>query len=628
MPILELRGAQLAFGHIPLLDDASLLIEPRERICLVGRNGTGKSTLLNVISGAQDLDAGSLWLADGIKVAKLAQEVPAGGSDTIYATVASGLGDISGVLARYHALTADMSGDPDENLRQLGEVQAEIDRLDAWEAAQKVDTVLSRLRLPTDALMSACSGGIRRRAMLAQALVDAPDLLLLDEPTNHLDIDSITALESAVAEFVGAILFITHDRTFTDTLATRIIELDRGVLTAYPGSYAEYQARKEADLAVEADHNAKFDKVLATEEVWIRQGIKARRTRNEGRVRRLEALRRERAARLERQGRVKLSVDQGRDSGKLVIDAEDVGFQYGDETIIQHFSTTILRGDRIGIIGPNGSGKSTLLKLLLGQLVPATGTIKQGTQLNVAYFDQEREQIDPERTVKDNLADGNDQVQIGDKSKHVISYLRDFLFAPERANSPAKTLSGGERNRLLLAKLFTKPANVLVLDEPTNDLDVDTLELLEELLSDFSGTLLLVSHDRSFLDKTVTSTLVLAGGGRVESYVGGYSDWLQQRPEQTPNKTNSPTASAPRPKRRDQAGKLSYNESRELAGLPEQIERLEAQQAQISEEVAQSDFYQQHQDAIEATMTRLADVNAALEQAYERWTELEEKGGG
>ena len=573
MPIVELRGASLAFGHIPLLENASLLIEAKERLCLVGRNGTGKSTLMSVIHGQQPLDVGEVWRKDALKIAQLKQEVPAAQDLTIYDTVVGGLGELSTLLSTYNQL---VQGVPDEKaMNQMADLQNQIDRLGAWDTSQRVDALLTKLKLPAELKLSACSGGMRRRAMLAQALVSEPELLLLDEPTNHLDIDAIIELEEAVKEFPGAVLFVTHDRAFTDNIATRIIELDRGHLRSYPGSYAAYQQRKTEELEVEAAHHKQFDKVLAQEEVWIRQGIKARRTRNEGRVRQLEALRKERSARIERQGTAKISLSKGDDSGKLVFEAEDVSFDYAEETIIRNFSTTVLRGDRVGVIGPNGSGKSTLLKLLLGHLQPKTGTIKQGTQLNVAYFDQQREQIDPNRSVRDNVADGSDHVQIGDKSKHVMSYLNDFLFPPERANSPAKSLSGGERNRLLLAKLFTQPANLLVLDEPTNDLDVDTLELLEELLSEFSGTLILVSHDRSFIDRTVTSTLVMQGDGQIGNFVGGYTDWLKQKPlaPKTPT-TDAATSNKTKEKPKHQrAGKLSYNETRELKKLPELIEQ-------------------------------------------------------
>lgn len=626
MPLVELRTASLAFGHIPLLDEVALLIDQKERLCLIGRNGTGKSSLLSVINEEQSLDSGTLWIEDGIKIAKLDQAVPSNTNDSIYETVVQGLGDISGLLSQYHHVSAEVANGSEAALDKLSDLQAEIEQVDAWEASQKVDTILTRLALDADAVMSECSGGIRRRAMLARALVSEPDLLLLDEPTNHLDIDSIKALEAAILGFTGSVLFITHDRTLIDDLATRIIELDRGNLTSYPGSYTQYQKQKAAELESEQQTNRKFDQVLAEEEVWIRQGIKARRTRNEGRVRRLEAMRLDRKARLEQQGKVKLSLDQGRDSGKIVLEAENASFSYEGLPIIQNFSTTILRGDRVGIIGPNGSGKSTLLKVLLGDLAPTSGQTKLGTQLSVAYFDQERIQLDPERSVRDNLADRSDHVQVGDKSQHVISYLRDFLFAPERVNSPVKTLSGGERNRLLLAKIFSKPANLLVLDEPTNDLDVETLELLEDLLTSFSGTLLLVSHDRTFLDRTVTSTLVLESNGKIGEYVGGYSDWQRQtsaRQKNAPSTERNAQKSNSSPNRPEARNKLSHKDARELADLPDQIESLEAKQSELNDQVAGPEFYQQDQPRVALVLKELSDLGEQLERAYDRWATLD-----
>jgi len=533
MSIFRLQDAALAFGHVPLLDDTELNIEARERLCLVGRNGTGKSTLMKVISGDQTLDGGQRWERDSLSIAKLAQEVPHGIDATLFETVAKGLGDHAELLKRYHDASNNLDNAGEAELVAFSRLQEEIEQAGVWEGTQAVDATLDRLKLDGDALMSECSGGVRRRAMLGQAMVSEPDLLLLDEPTNHLDIESITALEEALTGFAGTVLFITHDRSFIDNLATRIIELDRGILRSYPGSYSTYLSRREAELAAEADANRKFDQNLAEEEVWIRQGIKARRTRNEGRVRRLEALRTERGARRERSGGVAMRVDSGDASGKIVLEAEKISKSFDGQSVIENFSTNILRGDRVAIIGPNGSGKSTLLKLLLGEYEPTEGSIKRGTKLQIAYFDQEREQLDPERSVRDNVADGIDRIEIGGKSRHVIGYLNDFLFPPARVHSPVKTLSGGERNRLLLARLFTQPANLLVLDEPTNDLDVETLELLEELLADYEGTLLLVSHDRAFIDKTVTSTLVI-NGTRVEEHIGGYSDL-------GPTKLNQPT---------------------------------------------------------------------------------------
>ncbi|MCZ6643555.1 MAG: ATP-binding cassette domain-containing protein, partial [Gammaproteobacteria bacterium] len=570
MSLIRVQSGCLAFGHVPLLDQVELDISVSERVCLVGRNGTGKSTLLNVLTGEQILDSGQLWKAEVLKISKLAQEVPDAMDATLFEVVSAGLGDHSELLARYHNESLRLTDGGEAALLAFSRLQAEVEHAGAWEGSERIDATLSRLALPPDVKMSTCSGGVRRRAMLGQALVSDPDLLLLDEPTNHLDIDAINALEEALLGFKGAVVFITHDRTFIDRLATRIIELDRGVLRSFPGSYSEYLKRKNAILETEADLNRKFDQTLAQEETWIRQGIKARRTRNEGRVTRLEAMRKERAERLNRQGKVKMSVASSDRSGKLVIETERVEFAYDESPLIKNFSTLILRGDRIGIIGKNGSGKSTLLKLLLGELEPTSGQIRHGTRLEIAYFDQERQQLDPERSVRDNLADGSDEILIGDKPRHVISYLGDFLFVPARVASPVKTLSGGERNRLLLAKLFAKPANLIVLDEPTNDLDVETLELLEELLCDYEGTLLLVSHDRSFLDRTVTSTLILTGDGTIAEHIGGYTDWERYRLGQAlSSKTTDigrPKAGKTKRKRNasDNPAKLSQKQKREL----------------------------------------------------------------
>lgn len=651
MSLLRLQDACLAFGHVPLLDQVELSIEPGERLCLIGRNGTGKSTLLSVLAGERALDSGRAIRRDGLRIARLAQEVPETEASSLFDVVSAGLGDHSELLSRFHHVSHSLADAQDQEsaLATLSRLQEEIERKGAWEGSERVDAVLDRLSLPPDALMSECSGGIRRRAMLGQALVSQPDLLLLDEPTNHLDIDAITGLEDALMSYPGSVVFITHDRAFIDRLATRIIELDRGNLRSYPGSYAEYLARKAAELSSEADENRRFDQSLAQEEVWIRQGIKARRTRNEGRVRRLEAMRRERAERIERQGNVKMAVASSGRSGQIVFEAEHVDFDYEDAPIIRDFSVRILRGDRIGIIGPNGSGKSTLLKLLLGDLKPTRGTLTRGTKLEIAYFDQERLQLDGERSVQDNVADGAESIDINGKPRHVISYLADFLFPSARARSPVKTLSGGERNRLLLAKLFAKPANLLVLDEPTNDLDVETLELLEDLLADYDGTLLLVSHDRSFLDSTVTSTLSLQGDGRVDEHVGGYSDWLRYRMQRASapaaarsaatardrskeKKTGSnPESSAaaaqirqPTSKRSTaQSRKLSYKEQRELDALPELIESLEAELKTLQARTSEPEFYQQSRETVRNTLEELSGVESRLRDVYNRWTELE-----
>ena len=646
MSLLRLQAASLAFGHVPLLDSTDLTIEARERLCLVGRNGTGKSTLLNVLEGAQALDSGQRWLREGLRIAKLDQEVPAGHDATLFETVAAGLGDHSEVLGRYHRAVAEL-GHGQEELQALARLQEEVENAGAWEGSQQIDATLARLNLDGDARLSECSGGVRRRAMLGRALVAEPDVLLLDEPTNHLDIDSITALEDALLGYPGTVVFITHDRSFIDRLATRIVELDRGVLRSYPGDYTTYLRRRDAELASEAEQNRKFDQNLAEEEAWIRQGIKARRTRNEGRVRRLQALRRERQARRERAGGAQMELGAGERSGRIVIDANNLSMRYESQAVFEKFSCRIQRGDRVGIIGPNGSGKTTLLRTLLGELRPTSGQVERGSRLEIAYFDQERDQLDLERSVRDNVADGAERIEVAGKSRHVIGYLNDFLFPAARAHSPVKTLSGGERNRLLLARLFTRPANLLVLDEPTNDLDIETLELLEELLADYTGTLLLVSHDRAFLDKTVTSTLVF-NGTRIEEHVGGYSDWLRYAEAQKDKekerlagariravaneakaneaKANEPAANPTRDSRPSgQSGerRLSYNERRELDSLPQQIEELEARQSELTEQTSQPDFYKQNADAVTGVMQELARTAERLEQAYARWEELE-----
>jgi len=626
MALIQLQDVCLAFGHVPLLDHADLVIEARERVCLVGRNGAGKSTLLNVLNSAQSIDSGQIRRRDGVRIAKLAQEVPPGVEATLFDVVAAGLVDHAGLLARYHEASAALADADEAGWEAFSALQAQIEAAGAWEGSQRVEATLSRLGLEPDALMASSSGGVRRRAMLGQALVSEPDLLLLDEPTNHLDIDAIRGLEDALLNYAGTVLFITHDRTLINRLATRIVELDRGILRSFPGSYAEYLSRKSALLDAEADAARKFDQALAQEEIWIRQGIKARRTRNEGRVRRLEAMRRERAERRSRQGNANMHLDAGERSGKLVLEAEDVSFSYDGALCIRDFSTTVMRGDRIGIIGPNGSGKSTLLKLLLGELAPTSGSVRHGTQLKVAYFDQERAQLDNARTVRDNVGEGSDQIVVGGTSRHVVGYLQDFLFPPARIASPVSALSGGERNRLLLAKLFAQPANLLVLDEPTNDLDVETLELLEEIVADYDGTLLLVSHDRSFLDRTVTSILALSGDGYVEEHPGGYSDWLQDHAAQAaaqaaaaaqPAKAR-PAAPAPRSRPR-----LGNREQRELAALPGQIEALEAELAHLQARAADPQFYRADAQTVADTMRDLAETETRLQQAYARWEVLE-----
>jgi ATP-binding cassette subfamily F protein uup len=606
VPILHLQQASLAFGHLPLFEDADLRIDPGERIALIGRNGTGKSSLLKAIAGEIPLDAGVVWREPGLRVARLDQEVPGDTAErTVHQEIARGLGPI-----------VDLEGE------------------DGWRAEQKIKMVISRLGLPGDRPVRELSGGWRRRTLLAKALVSQPDLLLLDEPTNHLDIDAIQWLEEFIGGLAGAILFVTHDRAFLSRLATRIIELDRGRLTSWPGSYTAYLDKKAAALENEARDLERLDKKLAQEEAWLRQGVKARRTRNEGRVRDLMKLRAERASRRDRIGDVKLAVDASESSGKLVFDVRGISKSFGETTVIRDFSQRIFRGDRVGLIGPNGSGKSTLLKLLVGELEPDTGEIRRGTRLQPAYFDQQREQLDPEKTVIATVNDGNDTVVINGQPRHVLGYLADFLFPKERALSPVKSLSGGERNRLLLARLFSRPANLLVLDEPTNDLDIETLELLEELVSDFPGTVLLVSHDRVFLDRVVTSTVAFEGEGRVVESVGGWEDYLRQRRVGSGDGAfgakgakgaggKGSAANGAAIPRRERERRLSYKEQRELEALPERIAALEEEQQRLKEEAASADFYKSPADHIHAVLARIDAVDVELHATLERWMELE-----
>lgn len=626
MTLLSLESVGLSYGLPPLLEDISFAIERGERICLIGRNGTGKSTLLRIIAGDVQADSGAVRLGQGMRVARLAQEIPSHSDTTVFDLVAEGLGDLGALVREYfhlsHGLTA---GSGPKELERLARVQQQLEDRGGWDMEQRTERVISRLGLDAEAPFNALSGGLQRRVLLAQALVMEPDLLLLDEPTNHLDIDSIDWLEGFLKDFQGALLFITHDRRFLQRLATRILELDRGSVTDWPGDYENYLRRREERRHAEAVSNARFDRKLAEEEVWIRQGIKARRTRNEGRVRALEALRHERVERREGPGTARIKLSESERSGKLVVETESVGFSWAGAPVIRDLSTLILRGDKVGIIGPNGVGKSTLLKLLLGDLEPQTGTIRRGTNLQVAYFDQLRAQLDLEKTVQENVGEGSDQIMVDGASRHVLSYLRDFLFTPERARQPVKALSGGERNRLLLAKLFTRPANLLVLDEPTNDLDAETLELLEELLVQFQGTLLLVSHDRALLDNVVTSTLVFEGDATVRDYVGGYEDWLRQRPvetrsEEVPVKA---TATARASKSERPTTKLSYKESRELGELPGRIESLEQEQESLQMRLSDPAFYQGQGGELSACRERLAQLESDLATAYARWEALE-----
>jgi ATP-binding cassette subfamily F protein uup len=647
MPLLTLDDACLAFGHVALLDHVAMQIDAGERIALIGRNGSGKSSLLRALVGTHLLDDGRLWIQPGAQLAYVPQEPSFDPEKTVYETIAAGLGKVSQLLLAYHevvhALTQDASA---ERLQQLEELQTQLEHADGWRIHMRVEQAISRFALDAEAKIGSLSGGGIKRVALTQALAQEPDLLLLDEPTNHLDLDGILWLETLIRDFRGAVLVITHDRSFLDAIATRVLELDRGKLNSYPGSFAVYQQRKADELAAEAQQQARFDKFLAQEEVWIRKGVEARRTRNEGRVLRLEGLRRERAARRERLGQVDFQLVRGEQSGKLVAELQNVHKAFGERSVVRDFSCRILRGDKIGLIGPNGAGKTTLLKLILGELAPDSGQVRLGTRQEVAYFDQFRSALDEEATLAEVISPGSEYIEIGGQRKHVIGYLGEFLFAPERARSPVKSLSGGERNRLLLARLFAKSANVLVLDEPTNDLDIETLELLESLLQDYQGTLFLVSHDRRFLDNVVTQSIVAEGDGVWREYVGGYEDWLaaRARAEQVRNernvaaqagsaKTATQPASAtpstsPTPPRRASGNKLSYRETQELAQLPDRIAALEMEQAQIVERLASGDIYRDAAEEARTLQTRATQVETELEQLMLRWEELERRAAG
>jgi ATP-binding cassette subfamily F protein uup len=664
VPILHLQQGSLAFGHVPLFEHADLRIDAGERIALIGRNGTGKSSLLKALAGDVPLDAGTIWRAPGLRVARLAQGSDWGqagvrlGSDTaldqtpsstVFDVVASGLGTVGDLAAAYHHAAVEVTEHPEDpaRLERMSALQHQLELQDGWRLEQRVELVIDRLALPADRAFDELSGGWRRRTLLARALVSEPDLLLLDEPTNHLDVQAIEWLEGFLRDFHGAVLFVTHDRAFLANLATRIVDMDRGRVTSWPGSYPTYLEKKSAALDTEARDLERLDKKLAQEEAWLRQGVKARRTRNEGRVKALIALRAERAARRAQIGSVRMSIDAGAQTGKMVFEAKGVSKSYGGVPVIRDYSQRIVRGDRVGLIGPNGSGKSTLLRLLVQEIEPDEGTIRHGTRLDIAYFDQNREQLDPDCSVADTISDGNDVVVINGEPKHVIGYLADFLFPRERAQSPVRSLSGGERNRLLLARLFARPANVLVLDEPTNDLDIETLELLEELVGNFDGTVLLVSHDRVFLDRSVTSTLAFEGRGRVTEYVGGYEDYQRQRrAEGAGGAEGAGRAGAGRAEGAKGAGagraegakgagakgadrarlrprKLSFKEQRELDGLPERIAALEDEQLRLKEESAAPEFYREGADHINAVLARIEALQIELDAALERWMELE-----
>jgi ATP-binding cassette subfamily F protein uup len=633
MPLLKLDNGCLAYGHVPLLDRAEFQLDAGERVALIGRNGTGKSSLLAALAGRSPLDDGTLWAQPGLKLGYVPQEPPFDPDLTVFEAVVAGMGKTARVLADYHEIShrmAEADADHDQLLARMEALQHEMETLGVWAYEARAEQVISRFALDPDARVGTLSGGQKKRLALAQALAVAPELLLLDEPTNHLDIAAIEWFEDFLLEAGITLLFVTHDRRFLDRLATRIVELDRGMLASYPGNFAAYRQRKETQLADEAKENARFDKLLKEEESWIRQGVEARRTRAVFRVQRLDRLRAERAARRERIGQVKLQLDAGDKSGQLVAELKHVNKSFSDKTVVRDFSCRIQRGDKIGVIGPNGAGKTTLLRLILGQLPPDSGTVRLGTKLEIAYFDQFRAQLDPEATLADIISPGSDYVEIAGARKHVVGYLEDFLFAPQRARSPVKSLSGGERNRLLLARLFARPANVLVLDEPTNDLDIDTLELLEDLIQDYAGTVFLVSHDRAFLDALVTQTIAAEGDGTWKEYAGGYSDWAawqaQRKTEQksVPAVRREPDRPAQIGRQADKpkAVKLSWKEQRELDTLPDAIATLETEQRTLTARLEDPAIYQQAQEA-QAVAARLAAIDDELLVLLERWEALE-----
>ncbi|MCP4636908.1 MAG: ATP-binding cassette domain-containing protein [Methyloversatilis sp.] len=637
MPLITLDNACLAFGDLPLLDHAALVVEPGERLALIGRNGTGKSSLLKILAGDARLDDGTAWRQPGIRIAYVAQEPQFAPGARVFDAIAEGLGELSQLLIDYHDVAEAVAHGDEGKLDRMAELQDALEHHQAWRFEQRIEQALVKLNLPGDATVESLSGGMLKRVALARALVSEPDMLLLDEPTNHLDLDGIAWLETLLNDFRGASLVITHDRRFLDSFATRIIELDRGVLRSYPGRYAEYVARKADELAAEALESARADKLLAQEEVWIRKGVEARRTRAQFRVKRLDELRAQREARRDQMGRAKLELDRGEASGQLVAELEGVSKRYGERPIVRDFSTRIVRGDKVGLIGPNGAGKTTLLKLILGQLEPDEGRVRTGSRIQVAYFDQFRAQLDESATLAEVISPGSDFVEIGGKRIHVIGYLGDFLFPPQRARAKVESLSGGERNRLLLARLFARPANVLVLDEPTNDLDMETLDLLEQLLQDYDGTVLLVSHDRAFLDAVVTQTIAYEGDGRWREYVGGYSDWVAQRTTApaapanvaasvAPNAATKPAAAVPAVKSDKPAAaqktKLSFKEQKELEALPDRIAALEAEQGTLTDRLSSGAV--SGQDAAKLS-TRLGELAAEIDAAMLRWEELESR---
>ena len=628
MPLLSVTDAHLAFGHVPLLDGVSLQLDPGERVALIGRNGTGKSSLLAAIAGQAHLDDGEVRRAPGLRLGYVPQEPPLCEDDTVFAVVVGGMGETSRLLAEYHDVSRRLAEPGDSHhdlLKRLEALQHDLEARGAWTWESQAERVITRFSLDPDARVGSLSGGQKKRLALARALAVAPDALLLDEPTNHLDIGAIEWLEELLLESATALLFVTHDRRFLDRVATRVVELDRGRLADFPGSYAEYQQRKEMSLHEEAQAAARFDKLLKDEEVWIRKGVEARRTRAQFRVQRLERLRAERAARRERMGKVKLQLDAGEKSGQLVAELRGVSKSFGGPPVVKEFDSRILRSDRIGVIGPNGAGKTTLLRLILGELVPDAGTVRRGTRLEVAYFDQFRAQLDPEATLAEIISPGSEYVEIRGQRKHVIGYLGDFLFAPERARSPVKSLSGGERNRLLLARLFARPANVLVLDEPTNDLDIETLELLEQLLQDYDGTIFLVSHDRVFLDNVVTQTIAADGAGTWREFAGGYSDWAewQSRQSQARIEPARTKAVAAKPVAKPRTTGLSWKEQRELEALPGRIADLETEQAELARALEDPALYGRDADGARGKAARLAAIDDELTALLARWEVLE-----
>lgn len=628
MNLVRLHQVQLAFGNHPILDHADLVIESGERVCIVGRNGAGKSTLLKIIAGEVLLDDGDVQVVGDTVVARLPQDPPANSDQSVYDFVAEGLAELGQLLLQYHHVVQELNNEPSSQtlMNRMATLQTAIEAANGWQIKSRIESTLTQLELPEDATMSSLSGGWLRRVALARALVVDPDLLLLDEPTNHLDVEMMTWLENKVKEFRGAVLFISHDRAFIRNLATRIVDLDRGHLTSFPGNYDQYLTLKQEQLEIEEAQNAEFDKKLAQEEAWIRQGVKARRTRNEGRVRALQDLRRQRQARREQQGSAKLAVQEANRSGKLVFEGEHLNLTFGNKTILRDFSLNLQRGDKVALVGPNGCGKSTLIRVLLGQQGVDNGHIKLGTNLEVAYFDQHRAQLDPELSVAENIGDGKQDVTYNGRTRHILSYLQDFLFSPKQARTPVKALSGGERNRALLAKLFLQPSNFLILDEPTNDLDIDTLELLEQIIAEYQGTVILVSHDREFVDNTATSVLLFEGQGRITEIVGGFTEinhYLSQLQGTKPVKAQSQSADKKVQTSATPKKKLSYKLQRELDMLPEQIAALEEEQEKLEQQASAADFYQRDHSETGPVLERLGAIEEELMTALERWTELE-----